>query len=206
MDGCTLLGTAYLPNLYNGFQLIGTGDFNGDGKADLLWQTSQPSQYAIWLMDNTTILNSAVYDWPMTPEGGPWSLQAVADFNGDGKSDLLWLDPTSGQVVMWFMDGTSVASTAQLSLDPPNDWYVAGADDYNGDGNVDILWEARHGGPQKPWGDTVVWFMNGSTFLGSISGYGPNYPDNNPNYEGPFWSLTANQASSYLSYFVYFSW
>jgi FG-GAP repeat len=38
-----------------------------------------------------------------------WSLSLTGDFNGDGKSDLLWRD-TSGDTAIWFMNGTSVAS------------------------------------------------------------------------------------------------
>ena len=46
----------------------------------------------------------------------------VGDYNGDGMSDLLWRD-TGGNTAMWFMNGTTVASTAGVGNIPTN-WTV----------------------------------------------------------------------------------
>jgi hypothetical protein len=35
------------------WQIAGTGDFNNDGSADLLWQNTATGQRAIWLMNGT---------------------------------------------------------------------------------------------------------------------------------------------------------
>ena len=37
---------------------IGTGDFNGDGKADILWQNTDGTP-AVWLMDGTSLISGA---------------------------------------------------------------------------------------------------------------------------------------------------
>jgi hypothetical protein len=42
-----------------------------------------------------------------------WSMVQTGDYNGDGMSDLLWRD-TSGNIAMWFMNGTAVASTGTV--------------------------------------------------------------------------------------------
>jgi hypothetical protein len=42
-----------------------------------------------------------------------WSVSRIADFNGDGKADLLWRD-TSGTLAVWFLNGASVSGTALL--------------------------------------------------------------------------------------------
>jgi hypothetical protein len=42
-----------------------------------------------------------------------WSVALTGDFNGDGKSDILWRD-TSGNIAMWFMSGGQVTSSAGL--------------------------------------------------------------------------------------------
>ena len=39
------------------WQVKATGDFNGDGKSDILWQGSDGTP-AIWLMDGLTVLSS----------------------------------------------------------------------------------------------------------------------------------------------------
>ena len=36
-----------------------------------------------------------------------WTIVGTGDFDGDGKSDMLWRDG-SGNVAIWFMNGTVV--------------------------------------------------------------------------------------------------
>jgi hypothetical protein len=45
--------------------------------------------------------------------GTTWSIVQTGDYNGDGKSDLLWRD-TSGNTVIWFMNGVGVSSTGSI--------------------------------------------------------------------------------------------
>jgi hypothetical protein len=39
----------------------------------------------------------------------------VDDFNADGKPDILWQNQTSGDLYVWFMDGTSLTTGSFLS-------------------------------------------------------------------------------------------
>jgi hypothetical protein len=45
----------------------------------------------------------------------------TGDFNGDGKSDLLWRD-TGGDTAIWFMNGLSVASSGSIGNIPTATW------------------------------------------------------------------------------------
>ena len=51
-----------------------------------------------------------------------WSIVQIGDYNGDGKSDLVWRDG-GGNTSMWFMDGTAVASTGSVG-NIPTSWSV----------------------------------------------------------------------------------
>ena len=73
-----------------GWSVIQTGDFNGDGKSDLVWQHTDGST-AMWLMDGLTPTSGTVVLEPATG----WRVHQVGDFNGDGKSDLVWQHPTA---------------------------------------------------------------------------------------------------------------
>jgi len=44
---------------------------------------------------------------------GSWSIVQTGDYNGDGKSDILWMDG-SGNVAVWFMNGATIASIAGI--------------------------------------------------------------------------------------------
>jgi len=72
------------------------GDFNGDGKADILWRNTTTGAVAIWFMSGGAVVS--VVSLGTVPVG--WTVAAVADFNGDGKADILWRD-SAGNVAMW---------------------------------------------------------------------------------------------------------
>jgi hypothetical protein len=58
MDGpnATLVGAVGPFNPGPSWEIKGTGDFNGDSKADILWQ-GQDGTPAIWLMDGSDVLS-----------------------------------------------------------------------------------------------------------------------------------------------------
>jgi hypothetical protein len=51
-----------------------------------------------------------------------WSVDLTGDFNGNGKSDILWTH-TSGARTIWFMNGATTASTASLGT-LPTAWVI----------------------------------------------------------------------------------
>jgi ELWxxDGT repeat protein len=98
-----------------------------------------------------------------TSAGGPTS-----DFNADGKSDLLWQN-SSGEVVIWELNGTSVLRSASLG-NPGQSWHVKATGDFNGDGFSDILW-------QNDDGSVAIWEMNGINMIGGavLGNPGPSW-------------------------------
>jgi hypothetical protein len=54
-----------------------------------------------------------------------WTIVETGDFDGDGKSDILWHD-TSGNVAIWFMNGTQVRQFAGVAT-VPTVWSIQGA-------------------------------------------------------------------------------
>jgi hypothetical protein len=41
-----------------------------------------------------------------------WQIKEVGDFNGDGKTDILWQHAPTGGMTIWFMNGATVSSMA----------------------------------------------------------------------------------------------
>src|SRR5207249_3327996 len=82
---------------------------------------------------------------------------ASMDFNGDGKSDLLWHNGGSGQNAIWLMNGFTLSDGQFILTVPDASWVIAGTGDFNGDGRSDILWRNRN------TGQNAIWLMNGFT-------------------------------------------
>jgi hypothetical protein len=68
-----------------------SGDFNGDGRSDILWQNNDGS-VAIWEMNGTNVIGSAV----VVNQGPSWHVMGVGDYNNDGRSDILWQNEMNG--------------------------------------------------------------------------------------------------------------
>ena len=49
--GTLATGGGSVANLGPDWHAVGTGDFNGDGKSDILWQNTSTGQVSIWEMD-----------------------------------------------------------------------------------------------------------------------------------------------------------
>ena len=64
MNDSTLIGGGPVtPNPGPNFDAVGTGDFNGDGFSDILWQNTSTGQASIWEMNGNTLEGGG----PVTP-------------------------------------------------------------------------------------------------------------------------------------------
>jgi len=106
------------------WEIVGTADFNGDGKTDILWRNKGTGQNVVWLMDGATMSN---WSWilPEVPDTN-WEIVGTGDFNGDGKTDILWRNKSTGQNVVWLMNGTALSSYTWLPDAPDTNWEIVG--------------------------------------------------------------------------------
>ncbi len=154
MDGMNAVGTGAAGSFNPGpsWRFKDTGDFNSDGKSDILWQNDDGTP-AIWLMDGTnTTFAGAV--GPFNP-GPSWEIKGTGDFNGDGKSDIIW-QGDDGTAAMWLMDGTNTTFAGAVGpFNPGPSWEIKGTGDFNGDGKSDIIWQGDDG-------TAAMWLMDGT--------------------------------------------
>jgi Domain of unknown function (DUF4347)/FG-GAP-like repeat len=165
MDGSNVVSSQLTstPTLDKSWKAAGTGDFNGDGKSDILWRNDDGS-IALWQMNGTNV-SSKLTSTPRLDNS--WKINGTADFSGDGKFDILWRKDT-GEIAIWTMDGTNVVSsqlTSTPSLD--NSWQIKGTGDFNGDGKADILWRKDNGITDPTTDIVAVWTMDGTNILSS---------------------------------------
>jgi hypothetical protein len=144
------------------WQIVGQGDFNNDGKTDILWRHDIAGLNVVWYMNGTTFL-SCEYVYPTIPDPS-WKIAGVEDFNGDNQSDILWWNTATGGVIVWLMNGSNLVSWQWIAESATDlNWKIVGVGDFNVDGKPDILWRNAAGG------ENLVWFMNGVSMQGSAA-------------------------------------
>jgi hypothetical protein len=154
-QGVSLQGAANLTQA-NPWQIVGVGDFDGNGTPDVVWQDPVHGAVQVWYLGGAggNVLMSA----QDITTSNPWKVVAVADFNGDGHPDLLWEDPKTGFAQIWYLGGPQgITLLGAADLTQANPWHIVGCGDFNGDGFPDVLW-------QDPISGTVqIWYMGGTT-------------------------------------------
>ncbi|MCW3097807.1 MAG: Cell surface protein, partial [Chthonomonadaceae bacterium] len=142
------------------YGVVGLGDFSGTGVTTLVLQSSISNQIALWYTGGTNLATITGGDFVnITPAAG-WKVVGVGDFNGDGKSDLVFQNQTSNQIAIWFMNGANFAGGMLLPFTPPIGWTLVGAGDFNADGLSDLAFQ------NQTTNQIAIWFMNGTTFTG----------------------------------------
>ena len=122
------------------WSVAGIGDFNGDGKTDVLWRQSGTESLAEWQMNGATVSSSASITSQghvVTPDS-TWSVVGVGDFNGDGKADILWRQSSTEALSMWLMNGSFIGGSATptypgSAVTPDSSWNIIEIGDFNRD-------------------------------------------------------------------------
>lgn len=138
--------------------VVDEGDFNGDGRTDLVWRNQVRGDVAVWLMNGKEILDFAVV-LPGVPLS--WTIEGIDDFNKDGKDDFIWRNRANGDVALWLMNGRKIDTAAIVLPGVPLSWEIEGISDLNNDNQADLIWRDRSNG------DVAVWLMNGSQIAGA---------------------------------------
>lgn len=124
-----------------GNRIVGVGDFNGDGRADLAFQNMTQGTFGdvkMW----SGFSNTSEINWRQVKQ--VWDVEALGDLDGDGFADLVWRyvvteSPDTGVSYIWFTNGNAVTQVRKRG-GAPLDWKLLGALDINGDGAADMIY------------------------------------------------------------------
>ena len=160
------LGPAYV-GTPSTMRTEGVADTTGDGLPEVLWRNPSTGKLTMWSIGGTTVSSDSTvqYNGADATPSGTWNVEALSDFTGDGKADILWRDASTGVLNMWALNGADVvigSNTGALqnngsNASLPAAWQVEGAADFTGDGKSDILWR------NSSTGAVALWSMDGRT-------------------------------------------
>ena len=181
MNGLTLVSSLALSveRVPTDWKIVAAQDFDNDGKADILWHDRRLGYVAIWFMNGATVRSSEL----ISPHVGDtkWQVEAAADFNADGKPDLVWRHQEQGWLAVWLMDGLTLLESRSVEPARVTDtnWRIAAVGDVNRDNMPDLIWHDVVNG----W--IAVWVMNGTNLASSLSFNPERVPDTNWRVVGP---------------------
>jgi len=109
-----------------------------------------PHHYRVQALENNVAWFSTWADETLTVGFGG------ADLNGDGWTDILWSNSTTGDRAVWYMNGPAISGFAYLAW-VPTAWQIAGTGHFrDSTGTTDIVWE------NTATGDRSIWLMDGT--------------------------------------------
>lgn len=135
----------------------GEGDYDGDGKADFT-VVRAPSTSLIWfILSSSTNTMKAITFGDLTTATVEPSIFPGADFNGDGRDELIYVfHNAAGTAVTYNIgDANTGAGVLTRTFGNFNSDYSVAPDDYTGDGRADFVAVRATGA-----GPNLIWYVN----------------------------------------------
>lgn len=164
MNGATRSAPARTIDVTPGsdWQVVGTDDFDGDWRQDVVLWNSTTGAVEIWYLggaEGTTRVGSASVSGAALPApASGWRVVATGDFDANGWPDLLWSREADGHLQIWSLKNAVYQAT--LTPNPAQavdtNWRVVATLDFDNDGRRDLLWYNRTSGR------IVFWYLDGA--------------------------------------------
>jgi hypothetical protein len=147
-------------------------DVNGDGKSDIVAISPSEERFIAWLSNGSSFGGGV--EW----HNGPFNYREysfqIADVNGDGRDDIVGMEPVDERFVVWPSLGTQFGTGAEWYNFGGVEWYDGAYSygsylfklgDVNADGNSDVV--AMSAGDERFLG----WLSDGKSFSHGIEFY-----------------------------------
>src|SRR5262249_48133977 len=149
----TPVAEAAIGNPGSNSKVVGTADYNADGRDDVLLQNNVNGNLTVDLMNGTNVASS------VSIAGDPsWHAISTGVFNG--VTEIVW-QTSDGTPGIWLMNGTTPVAEAALS-NPGAGWQLISADHFTPNGQADLLF-------QNTSGALMLWEMNGTSVAAMVN-------------------------------------
>lgn len=177
--GGGMLSNSSFENL-PGWTVVGVGDFNKDGRTDLVYYNASMGDTQIQLLNGITGIGGGMLSNSSFENLPGWTVVGIGDFNGDGFSDIAYYNASLSETQIQLLQGTTGVGGGKLSnssFENLPGWTVVGVGDFNGDAKADLVYYNASSGV------TQIQFLNSTT------GIGGGVIQNSPLENDPSWSV-----------------
>ena len=130
------------------WELLTSGDFDKDGDADIVWRHKTTAAWKIWQMQDGQRVAQSNWSDSFDPSR-QWQVIGAGDTDKDGDDDIILNNTTTGAVMIWQIQGNTVA--AALNIGSKAGYSVNRIGDFNKDGDVDLLFRQNGGDALVTW-------------------------------------------------------
>jgi hypothetical protein len=152
--------TVVTPPLAAGWTVVGAGDFNQDGEADLALQNTVHQRIALWMRRGSGLI--AGPELQDVPEPG-WQVTGVGMFDSGLSPGLVLQNASTGSLRVWLMNGATRVAELGVDATPPPGWRVAGVGDLDGDHRSDLVLQ------EEATGRLRVWLLHGVSVVAQLN-------------------------------------
>jgi len=147
------------------YEFTAVEDFNDDGNPDVLVRNNSTGSWYLYHLNGARRFAAGSGGLSMTKSLN-YEFKAAADFNNDGKPDVLVRNTSTGTWFLYHFNGArgSASGSGQVKLSADTDYEFKVAQDFNGDGKVDVL--VRNASTGK-W---YLYHLNGNRLFAAGSG------------------------------------
>ena len=140
MQGNQILRRTPVAHLPYPWIVEAAGDFDGDGTSDILWRNDSSGQLLVSLMRDGASVGGGGIQVPDIKLSRSWKVDAIGDFDGDGREDIALARRNEGLIEILYMNGSKLVSHSRLRA-PTADWLLVAAPDADGDGASELVWQ-----------------------------------------------------------------
>ncbi len=118
-----------------GWDVVGVGDFNADGRDDFLRVNTEGYVVGEMAQENGTFVPQV-----LNLKNAGWQILGTGDLNGNGSGDVLVANPTGASSAVGLLGYWKGGTEWTLINGYSPEWECVSTGDFNGDGKCDMLW------------------------------------------------------------------